>query len=148
MIHSNSLVSGDMAIAPTIGMTHGTSFADAMNLWALPAIISIAFFVFYGYCQYTLSKKMNIGYSWMAFIPVLGIFNLVQIAGLSFWWILWLFIPLWNIYVCIKIYHNISLRTGHTGWWTLGLIFLYWIMFPITAFIYKSESPISWDPQV
>ncbi len=31
---------------------------------------------------------MNIEYSWMAFIPVLGIFNLVQIAGLSFWWIL------------------------------------------------------------
>jgi Family of unknown function (DUF5684) len=49
----------------------------------------------------------------MAWIPVLNVFNLVKIAGLSYWWILGLLVPLWNIYVVIKIYHGISKGTGH-----------------------------------
>jgi hypothetical protein len=54
---------------------------------------------------------MNIQYSWMAWIPVLSVFNLTKIAGLSYWWILGLFIPLWNIYAFIKIMHGISKNT-------------------------------------
>ena len=80
---------------------------------------------------------MNIEYSWMAFIPFLSAFNLTTIAGLSYWWVLGMFIPLWNIYAFIKVYHGISKNTGHGAWWTVGLIFLSFIMLPITAFTYQ-----------
>ncbi len=87
-------------------------------------------------------KNLSVEYPWMAWIPVLSVFNLVKIAGLSYWWVLGLFIPLWNIYAIIKIYHNISLRTGHGGWWTVGMIFSSPIFIPVTAFHYQH-----WDEE-
>jgi hypothetical protein len=86
---------------------------------------------------------MNIQYSWMAWIPVLSVFNLTKIAGLSYWWILGLFIPLWNIYAIIKIMHGISKNTWHGGGWTVWLFFLYFIFFPITALTYV---PVTKNP--
>jgi hypothetical protein len=74
-------------------------------------VFNLAIFLFFAYCQYSLAKKMNIQYSWMAWIPVLSVFNLTKIAGLSYWWILGLFVPLWNIYAIIKIMHGISKNT-------------------------------------
>ena len=91
---------------------------------------------------------MEISNSWMSLIPVLGIFNLVRIAGLSYWWILGLFIPLWNIYAIIKIYHGISRRTGHGGWWTAGLFFVNWLILPVTAFHYQKGDEITPRPFV
>lgn len=97
-------------------------------------------YVFFSYVQYLLSKKLDVQYSWLAWVPLLSIFNLVKIAGLSYWWILGLFIPLWNIYATIKIYGGISKRTGHGGWWTAWLFFLNPIFLPVTAFHYEK-----WD---
>ncbi len=128
-------------------MTHGTSFADMSGIFTwVVGLIPLAFLIFHMYCQYILSKKMNIQYSWMAWIPVLNVFNLVKIAGLSYWWILGIFIPLWNIYVVIKIYHGISKNTGHWGWWTVGLIFSGWILMPVTAFHYLPGDAITPRP--
>jgi hypothetical protein len=47
------------------------------------SILQIAIYLFLGYCQYTLSKKMNIQYSWMAWVPILSGINLLWIAGKS-----------------------------------------------------------------
>lgn len=99
-------------------------------------LFQIVIYLVYSYFQYKLSKKLDVKYSWMAWIPVLGIFNLTKIAGLSYWWILGLFVPLWNIYAIIKIMHGISKNTWHGAGWTVGLIFLYFIFFPITAITY------------
>lgn len=83
----------------------------------------------------------------MAFIPVLSLFNLLKIAGLSYWWILGLFVPIFNIYVIIgKIYHSISKRTGHGGWWTVGLLFAYIVVFPVTAFYYMKGDEVNPRP--
>ena len=103
----DSTVSGDMSMvmSDSANMTHAPLFGGGMLAF------QIALYVFFAYSQYTLSKKMNIQYSWMAWLPILGIFNLVKIAGLSSWWILGMFIPLWNIYAIIKIFHGISKNT-------------------------------------
>ena len=84
----------------------------------------------------------------MAWVPVLSSFNLVKIAGKSYWWVLWLFlgfiafiIP--GIILTIIMYNGISKRTGHGGWWTTGLFFLYFIFFPITAFTYNPDETVT-----
>ena len=89
---------------------------------------------------------MNIQYSWMAFVPVLNVFNLVKIAGLSYWWILGMLIPIWNIYAIIKVYHGISKNTGHGAWWTVGLMFSTFIFLPVTAFHYLPGDEINPRP--
>lgn len=81
---------------------------------------------------------MQVKYSWMAFIPVLNLYNLTKIAGRSAWELLWILIPfLGFVWLIGYIFHPISKRTGHGGWWTLGLVFLGFIFMPITAFKYQ-----------
>lgn len=130
-------------------MTHGNSVADVMEGFHFGTgfvLFQLAIYLFYSYCQYTLSEKKKVQYSWLAWIPIFSYFNLVKIAGLSFWWILGLFIPLWNIYAFIKIYHGISKNTGHGGWWTVGLLFVNWLFLPVTAFHYEVGDEVTPRP--
>lgn len=143
LFYFSSMEPLDTASSSDLVMTNATTLWDLNSSPIVDLLTSgigtfyIAIGIFLLYCQYVLSKKMNIPNSWLAFIPVVNLYNLTQIAGLSFWWIIGLFIPLWNIYATIKIYHGVSKRTNHGGWWTVGLIFFYWIMLPITAFTYR-----------
>lgn len=75
-------------------------------------IIIISIFVIpYLLGQYFLSKKLSISHSWIALVPMLNFYNLVKIAGLSNWWILGLFVPIWNVYTMILVYKKISQKT-------------------------------------
>ena len=135
-------------------MTHGTTLSDIFHgvdgsylFGSFTWILLILFFLlivyfFYSYCQYILSKKLGIEDSWMAWIPFLWAFNLVKIAGKSYWWVplvlLWyMFFYIPGFILSILILHGISTRTGHGAGWTVGLLFLYAIFFPLTAFTYQ-----------
>lgn len=105
-------------------------------------VLQLAFYAFFSYCLFLLATKLGEEYAWLAFVPLLSTILLFRMAKMSPWWILGLFVPLFNIYVIIKMIHNgISLRTGHGALMTVGLIFLYPIVMPIVAFTYKSEAP-------
>ena len=105
-------------------------------------IVWLVIYLFYSYCIFILAKKLGEKYAWMAWIPVLSIVLQMRMAKMSLWWILGLFVPLLNIYVAIRMVHDgISRRTGHGGWWTVGLLFLGLIFIPVTAFTYKPDTP-------
>lgn len=119
-------IASDMAIQ---------SMSGAMAV--VPLVIFALAYLFFAFCQYTLSKKMGIENSWFAFVPVLNVFNFAQIAGRPMWeWILML-IPFVNLFWIIFAFHNISKRTGYGILMTIWLIFLYIIIFPILAFSYQ-----------
>lgn len=103
-------------------------------------VVQIAFYILLAYSLFTLAKKLGEQYAWMAWVPVLNIVLMFRMAKMSLWWIIGIFVPLFNIYVYAKALHNgISKRTGHGGWWTVGLLFLGFIFLPITAFQYKPD---------
>lgn len=160
-----------------IQMTHGVSAADIFAWVGISTgiiIFYLGLWVFYGYCYYTLSKKMNLKYAWMAFIPLLQYFNILFIAGKTLWWfskhilfpaigLIWLwfwlsfsvseyFIALvvigyiWLFVSYIRVKHGVSVRTGHGKWWTVGLLFWSWILVPVTAFHYEPGDEINPRP--
>ena len=133
-------------------------------------IIQLIIDVFLGYCQIILSKKLNVNYSWMAFIPVLSGINLLWIAGKSLgkyiglsvlfvvMIIAWPLLAMWVgpigwisaiiggfglFWLSLAILDGVAKRTGHGFFWALGLLFLYPIMLPITAFTYKGSTQIT-----
>ncbi len=71
---------------------------------------------------------------WAAIIPIYNIIVLLEIVGKPWWWLLLLLIPIVNIILLIIVYHRLSLSFGHEVGFTLGLIFLGIIFFPILAF--------------
>ncbi len=70
---------------------------------------------------------------WAAIIPIYNAIVLIQIARKPIWWILLYLIPLVNIIIAIIVTHNVSVNFGKGAGFTLGLIFLGPIFYPILA---------------
>lgn len=68
---------------------------------------------------------------WEAIVPIYNIYVLMQIAGKPGWWTVLVFIPLVNFVIIIIVLYNVCLRFGKGGWFTVGIIFLPVIFYPI-----------------
>jgi hypothetical protein len=99
--------------------------------------------------QYVLSRKLKLDYPWLGLIPVVNIYNLIKIAGHHGWKVILAIIPIVNFfYIAFSLNPAISRRTGHGVWTSVGLFFLFPIVFPYIAFTYKGadEMPASVAP--
>jgi hypothetical protein len=71
---------------------------------------------------------------WGAIIPFYNTYIICKIANRPGWWLILFFIPLVNIVMAIIVYHDISKAFGHGGGFTVGLVLLGFIFFPILGF--------------
>ena len=71
---------------------------------------------------------------WAALVPVYGSVKVLEITSRPLWWVVLLFIPVVNMVVGITLLYRLSLNFGKSGWFTLGLVCLPFIFFPILAF--------------
>ena len=71
---------------------------------------------------------------WACIVPIYNIYVMTQIAGKPGWFILLFLIPLVNIYAIIVVAHGISVKFGKGVGFTLGLLFLPFIFYPILGF--------------
>ena len=71
---------------------------------------------------------------WAAIVPIYNVIVLLEIVGKPWWWLLLMCIPIVNIVLLIIVIHRLSLSFGHEVGFTLGLIFLGIIFFPILGF--------------
>jgi hypothetical protein len=71
---------------------------------------------------------------WACLIPIYNIIVLLQVVGKPWWWLLLMLIPIVNIVIMIIVIHRLSLSFGNGVGFTLGLIFLGIIFYPILAF--------------
>lgn len=71
---------------------------------------------------------------WACIIPIYNFIVLLEIVGKPWWWLLLMLIPVVNIVLVIIVYHNLSLSFGKTAGFTVGLVLLSFIFFPILAF--------------
>jgi hypothetical protein len=80
---------------------------------------------------------------WASIIPIYNIIVLLQVAGKPIWWIILLLIPFVNIIFLIMIYHGISVNFGKDTGFTVGLVLLPVIFFPILAFGSATYRPVA-----
>lgn len=125
-----------MTIQPALSDSSEKGGALGTLIFLMPFL----FYIFFAYCIYVIAKKLGAESAWLAFVPVFNFVLILRIAGMSGWWILGLLVPLLNIYVVIKAWHGVSLRTGHDAGWTVGLILLGAIFVPLTAFTYQGNT--------
>jgi len=68
-------------------------------------------------------------------VPIWNLIELVRIAGKPLWWvILILLVPVANIVMLIMTFHGISKAFGKDAGFTVGLVLLPFIFWPILAF--------------
>ena len=71
---------------------------------------------------------------WAAIIPIYNLVVLLEVVNRPIWWIILLFIPVVNVVVGIILANDLARAFGKGVGWTIGLIFLGFIFFPLLGF--------------
>ncbi|MBI9065696.1 MAG: hypothetical protein JEZ09_00310 [Salinivirgaceae bacterium] len=71
---------------------------------------------------------------WAFIIPIYNIIVLLDIVKKPWWWLLLFLIPLVNIVFLIWMYNRLSKSFGYDAGFTVGLILLSIVFFPILGF--------------
>jgi len=71
---------------------------------------------------------------WAAIIPIYNIYIMTKIGGKPGWWVLMMFIPFVNYVFIVWLYNMISKSFGKDEGFTVGLVLLGIVFWPILGF--------------
>jgi hypothetical protein len=93
-------------------------------------VLAIAPYLFFCLCLFLIAKKLYVPSPWIAWIPFVQIWTIVSSAGKPWWWILFMLVPIVNVFVSIYLWMCITENLRRNKW--LGLLML----LPIINFIF------------
>lgn len=94
---------------------------DSSNMSILIAFI---FYLIRIYPSYVVAKKANLKHSWMMLFPVLGEFQMLHLAGLSYLYFIIYLIPVARFILFVIVFYRILRNFGFGLFMTiLGIIF-------------------------
>lgn len=96
-------------------------------------IFWLAIVVFFVFCMWKIYEKAGQP-GWACIIPIYSFIVRMKIIGKPWWWLLLLCIPVVNIVILIWSINLLSKSFGKSEGFTVGLIFLGFIFYPILAF--------------
>lgn len=85
-------------------------------------LIALAFYVYMALALMTIAKKTNTANAWLAWIPIVNIFLMLNIAKKPLWWFILFLIPLVNIVIAILVWMGIAEARGKPSWWGILMI--------------------------
>lgn len=86
------------------------------------AVIGLAFYVYVALAVYTIATKTHTENAWMAWIPIVNVVLLLNIAKKPIWWIILFFIPLVSLVMAIIVWMAVAEARGKPNWWGILLI--------------------------
>ncbi|MDQ6756034.1 MAG: DUF5684 domain-containing protein [Bacteroidota bacterium] len=110
-------------------MYDNTDFSFPPGLFAFCGILLIIVIASY----WKIFTKAGVA-GWKAIIPIYNWYVLLKIVGKPGWWLILFFIPIVNIVFIIWTYNMLSKSFGKDEAFTVGLILLGIVFFPILAF--------------
>ena len=113
------------ATPATTGSSGGASIISSVIFLAI-----IVFYIAAGWKILTKAGKPG----WAAIIPIYSTIVLLQVARRPGWWFILLLIPFVNIVIAIIFLNDLSKVFGHGIGFTLGLLFLSFIFYPVLGF--------------
>ncbi|MGO9640912.1 MAG: DUF5684 domain-containing protein [Candidatus Acidiferrales bacterium] len=85
-------------------------------------IFAVAMYVYIALALQTIAKKTNTENPWLAWIPIINIILMLNIAKKPLWWIILCLIPLVNIIILVVIWMGIAEARGKPSWWGILII--------------------------
>lgn len=70
----------------------------------------------------TIAKKTNTENAWWAWIPILNILLMLNVAKKPMWWVILFLIPLVSLVIAIIVWMAIAEARGKPNWWGILLI--------------------------
>jgi len=84
-----------------------------MLIWLLMVLV---IYIYFAVCLMMIAKKTNTANSWFAWVPILNVILMLQVAKKPLWWIILIFIPLVNIIISIIVWMEIAKARGKPEW--------------------------------
>lgn len=100
----------------------GGALALVAGLMVFIWIFAIAMYVYVALALQTIAKKTNTENAWWAWIPIINIILMLNIAKKPIWWIVLCLIPLVNIIVFIIVWMGIAEARNKPSWWGIMMI--------------------------
>jgi hypothetical protein len=85
-------------------------------------VIMIAAYVYFALALKTIAEKTNTENGWWAWVPILNIILMLNIAKKPIWWIILLMIPLVGLVMAIIVWMAIAEARNKPSWWGILLI--------------------------
>lgn len=85
-------------------------------------VVWLAIYVYYALAFMTIANKTGTENAWMAWVPILNLWLMVQIAQKEAWWIILFFIPVLNLVAAIVVTMAVAERVGKPSWWGILVI--------------------------
>lgn len=96
-------------------------------------IVYLVFIVLMVVCMWKIFTKAGEP-GWASIVPFYNVIVGLKISGKPWWWLLLLFIPFVNFIIMILAALGLAKNFGKGGGFAIGLVFLWFIFFPILAF--------------
>lgn len=93
-------------------------------------IIYVAIFLLLTIAQWKIYVKANKP-GWACLIPIYNVIVLLEIIGKPWWWLLLFFVPIANVVIAIWMTNLLSKSFGKDEVFTVGLILLPFVFYPI-----------------
>jgi len=85
-------------------------------------IFFLVVYVYVALALQTIANKTNTENAWFAWIPILNIILMLNVAKKPIWWIILCLIPLVNIVIYIIIWMGIAEARNKPNWWGILMI--------------------------
>ena len=85
-------------------------------------VLGVALYAYMALALQTIATKTNTESPWLAWIPIVNLILLLNIAKKPIWWFLLLLIPLVGIVVAIIVWMGVAEARGKPNWWGVLLI--------------------------
>jgi uncharacterized protein DUF5684 len=92
-----------------------TAFMGAFFL--IFCIFFLVLYVYHALALQTIATKTNTENPWFAWIPILNIILMLNIAKKPIWWILLFLIPVVNVVIYVILWMGAAEARGKPGWW-------------------------------
>ena len=90
-------------------------------LFFMLACIAVGY-IYIALALQTIAQKTNTENAWLAWIPIVNIVLMLNIAKKPIWWIILFLIPIANIVVAILVWMGIAEARGKPNWWGILMI--------------------------
>jgi hypothetical protein len=115
---SAALAQEDNSMPPGTGGALALAAGMVVFIW----IFMLACYVYFSLAFQTIATKTNTPNGWWAWIPILNIILMLNIAKKPIWWIILMLIPLVNIVVGIIVLMGVAEARNKPSWWGILMI--------------------------
>ena len=106
----------DIRRVPTGGLLAMTGFL------VVCFVLTLVMYVYMALALQTIATKTNTENAWLAWIPIVNIILMLNVAKKPIWWFILFLIPLVNVVIAILVWMGVAEARNKPNWWGILLI--------------------------